>query len=120
MVSWEDGRDLRPAQWALGIELKPGVDAVDVEVMRAAREDLDPLLLSELAQAHGTVLLAGIHKHDDGDGANDRRLKAADFRRDAVAAATVGRQVKAALGDEDVVGQEENGADQEDAQGSDG
>lgn len=51
--------DARPAERAIGVGLEPGVDAIYVEDVEAARQQPDPLLLSEPAEADGALAGSG-------------------------------------------------------------
>lgn len=141
-------RDTRPTQRAVGVELEPGIDAVDMEGMRAVRKQLEPFLLPELIQADCTVVegrlplgvaVARSREFDDGNGTDYRRIKtvelggygvddgryievamAAGLGRGEEAAEEVrARPAEAALDDEDVVADEEHGGGQN-AQDGDG
>lgn len=54
MVDLKPGyaRNAGPAKWAIGIVLKPDVNAIDVEDMAAIGYDPELLVLLKLGQAH--------------------------------------------------------------------
>lgn len=59
IVSYDD--DGFPAERAVGVGLKPRVDAVDVEGVAARRQQPEPLAVAEVGQANG-ALLAAAHR----------------------------------------------------------
>lgn len=54
-IEWNRSSDAGPAERAIVVELKPCVDAVYVEDMEAARQQPDPLLFLEIAEADGAL-----------------------------------------------------------------
>lgn len=127
----DDGtHDVGPAKWAVGVELEPGVYAVDVEGVAAAGEQLEPLLVEEFTQTDGALaerrLFPPGGEGDDGDGADGGWVEAAelggedvddggDVQEVSMAMATEGEEAgvaapaETAPDDEEVVADEDDG-----------
>ena len=141
MISWNRSCDARPAEWAVGVGLKPSIDAVYMEDMEAIRQQLNPLFVMESIQADSALSNAvSFFPIPKGwDCLNCRFIEAESFgcvgeghewASPPAASSGPGEPaddvgavpVQAALYDEDVVAEEEDGSgdDSDNGDGQDG